>query len=136
EGDPAQSTTQYDYDGHRSLTALREGLESAPRLTIYVYDAYDRRVQVTDPMGNETLYHYDANGNVGGDRTPGVPNPFGEQVLGELVDGPLGLFNVRLRETNYVYDALDRRVLAMQRHFNGATQAPIGDGASTTTTVW
>jgi YD repeat-containing protein len=136
QGDAAQSTTQTDYDGNRNVRAVRAGLESGAHVTLYTYDGYDRRLSATDPMGNVTEHHYDANGNLGGEQSPGVPNPFGLRVLGELVDVPGSGGNVRLYQASYQYDALDRRVVEVVEHFDPATQLAIGDGQATTTTDW
>ncbi len=135
-GTPSQSTTQVDYDGNGSVRARREGLESSPRVTSFAYDSYDRAFSVTDPMGNVTEYHYDANGNVGGDQVPGIPNLFGERLRGELNDVPGSAGNVRLSQSNYRYDAMNRVVRTDVNHFNPENQSPIGDGLSTTVTEY
>jgi RHS repeat-associated protein len=135
-GDPIQSTTQYDYDGNGNKHAERQGLEYAPRVTLYGYDGYNRIVQMTDPMGNVTEHRYDANGNVGGDRFPGSPNPFGTRVSGELVDVPGGSANVRLSETTYTYDKMDRVTRQTAAFFDTQTQAPISDGNTTTSRTY
>ena len=72
-------------------------------------------------MGNRTTYRYDANNNTVSGRTEG-----------ELVDAPGSGANVRLAETTAVYDALDRPIQADVDFFDPETQAPIGDGLSTT----
>ncbi len=113
-GAAVQSTTQLDYDGNRNIALTRSGLECESSglcdvyLTSNVYDSYDRVVESTDPMGNVTAYRYDANGNIGGDQTGGTTNPFGIRVMGEPVDVIGGAGNIRLSETTFVYDALDR----------------------------
>ena len=122
-GSPVQSTTQTDYDGNRNRTMLYEGLEDAPRTTVDTYDGYNRPVSTVDPMGNVTTRHFDANHNLES-----------SLIEGELVDVPGGAGNVRLWETNYTYDGLDRRIVTDIAHFDSATQVPIGDGVSTTTT--
>ncbi len=129
-GGNGQSTAQYDYDPNGNLRALRDGLEGAPHDTVHEYDAYDRRLQTVDPMGNVEDRHYDPNGNLGGDGETGVPNPFGLLVSGELVDVPGSAGNVRLSEANYAYDAMDRLVRLVEQHFDTQTQLPIGDGES------
>jgi YD repeat-containing protein len=135
-GDPAQSTTQVDYDGNRNVRARRAGLEGGAHVTLYVHDGFDRRASETDPMGNVAEYRYDANGNLGGDRSPGVPHAFGVRILGELVDAPGSAANVRLAQATYAYDAMDRLVRETVEHFDPATQAPISDGQRSSTREW
>jgi YD repeat-containing protein len=120
-GGTDQSTTQYDYDANGNLSRTSRGLESSPRQTTYAYDGYDRRIIVTDPMGNVTLRHYDANDNV-----------VLEREEGERLDVPGSAGNVRLAETAYQYDAMDRRVRRDLAHFDTQTQSPIGDGYAST----
>ena len=119
-GDLDQSTTQYDYDGNGNTVRVLQGLESNPRATTMTYDGYDRLLVSTDPAGNVSTSTYDPNGNA-----------VGAVVEGELVDVPGGAGNVRLAESAFVYDALDRLRQANVQHFDPVTQAPIGDGVST-----
>ncbi len=132
EGHAGQSTTQYDYDGNGNGAATRAGLEDTPRVTLWAYDGYDRLTATTDPMGNVTEFHYDPNGNIGGEvdpiGRPGVLHPFGERHLGELIDiaGPDD--NVRLFETTYEYDAMDRLTRQATQFFDPVTQAPLMGG--------
>lgn len=118
-GSPGQSTTQSDYDGNGNLRATRAGLEDAtgPRVTEYAYDGFDRRIRVTDPMGNETRHEYDLNGNVTRATT-----------YGETNDVPGNAGNRRLSETRYEYDALDRCVRFRPAFFDIFTELPLGDG--------
>ncbi len=124
-GDPAHSTTQYDYDGNKNVVRMSEGLEDAPHLTVHVYDGYNRLLTTTDPMGNLASYHFDANGNRTSNRTDG-----------ELVDVPGAAGNVRLSERMTVYDAMDRKIADELQFFDTATQNPIGDGLATAQTLW
>jgi len=78
--------------------------------------------KITDAMGNVTTFNYDANNNLKLVRHFGQTND---------VPGTNG--NVRLAESRYEYDGLDRLVRSRYSFFNVATQAPIGDGESTTT---
>ncbi|MFQ5502336.1 MAG: DUF6531 domain-containing protein, partial [Phycisphaerae bacterium] len=146
--DADQSTTQTDYDGNGNVVAVRQGLEgptSSPpslvRVTAHTYDGYDRLLQTIDPMANVTDFHYDPNGNVGGNSAPAVPNPFGIRILGELNDVPGGAGNVPLSVTQYEYDLMDRRIRTITDFFDTDTQAPIilpptPDGKSITETQW
>lgn len=118
-GDPLQSTTQHDYDGNGNLVAVQQGLESAPRTTVMVYDGYDRVIDTTDATGNRTRLSYDANGNIVRSRTDG-----------ELRDVAGSAGNVRLRELRFTFDAMNRPIRTDTEFFDTATQAPIRDGRS------
>ena len=122
-GSADQSTTQYDYDGNGNPVRISQGLEDTPRITEYAYDGYDRLVTITDPMGNTTTYHYDANGN-----------QVSSRVDGELVDMPGSAGNVRLSEATHIYDAMNHLEQRDVAHFDPVTQLPIGDGLATTLT--
>ena len=80
-----------------------------------------RLSKITDPMGNVTTFHYDANDNLKVTRHFGQTN----DVLGSVG-------NVRLAESRYEYDGLDRPVVGRDSFFTASTQAPIGDGERTT----
>lgn len=117
-----QSSTQLDYDRNGNLVKKTSGLEdAAPRIQLYQYDAYNRQISATDPMGNRRLYSYDANSN-----------SVAEIMQGELEDVNGSTNNSRLSEVGFVYDALDRQVLRSEAFFDTETQAPIGDGTATT----
>ena len=142
-GSADQSTTRFDYDGNSNVTRSTQGTEDtvAPRITLLSYDGYDRLTTSTDPMGNVTSFHYDANGNVGGDAAPAIPNPFGSRKLGELIDVPGGAGNVPLSVTQYEYDLMDRRTRVITDFFDTDTQTPISvpptpDGKSVTEIEW
>jgi RHS repeat-associated protein len=132
-GSADQSTIQYDYDLSGNLSRTSHGIEDSPRVTVMTYDGYDRLSSTTDPMGNVTEFQYDANGNVGGEQSSGVPNTYGTRVFGELVDVAGAVDNIRLYQETAVYDAMDRKVQKIVEHFNSVTQAPIGDGLAITT---
>lgn len=120
-GDPNQSTTQHDYDNNGNLKRLRRGLEDVPRVTEYQYDGYNRRIRTIDPMGNKTEFHYDPSGNVTSARKDG-----------ELIDIEGDVNNVRLFETTYEYDSLDRHIRTVVLFFDPNTQVPLSDGNSIT----
>jgi len=124
-GSSMQSSSQYDYDGNENRLKTSRGLEDVPRVTSETYDGYDRLVSSTDPMGNVTSYHYDANGN----QTE-------KRVDGELVDAAGGSGNVRLLANTYVYDEMDRLIDLEEAFFDTETQAPIGDGLAVTVTEY
>ncbi len=77
--------------------------------------------KITDAMGNVTTFNYDANNNLKLVRHFGQTN-----------DVPGAEGNIRLAESRYEYDGLDRRVRSRDSFFSPETQAPIGDGERTT----
>ncbi|MCG8405183.1 MAG: DUF6531 domain-containing protein [Phycisphaerales bacterium] len=118
-GDPAQSTTQYDYDGNKTLIRIHQGIEDTPHVTEYTYDGYNRMVSSTDPMGNAMTFHYDENHNQVSERTDG-----------ESPDMPGDTGNMRLSETTRVYDEMDRLIRTDVEFFDALSQFPIDDGQS------
>lgn len=121
EGTPEQSTTQYGYDGNRNVTAIAEGLEATPHVMTAAYDGFDRPIAVTDGMGNVRSVHYDGNGNITSGR-----------LDGELEDLAGGAGNVRLLQIDGTFDEMDRLTVRDRQFFDPRTQAPLGDGTSTT----
>ncbi len=69
QGDPNQSTAQYDYDKNGNLIRTLEGLEVSPHVTVSTYDGYNRLVSIANAMGNTTTYHYNQNHNVMSEKT-------------------------------------------------------------------
>jgi RHS repeat-associated protein len=126
-GDPGQSTTQSDYDADGNLIRTSQGLEDGAgvRYTIFGYDGFNRRATTTDAMGNVTTTHYDANGNMASSR-----------VDGELVDVAGSAGNVRLAETTYSNDAMNRRVQADQSFFDTTTGTNIAGGHAISQTIY
>ena len=124
DDDSIKSTTQTDYDNNRNETVVRVGLENTPRVARMTYDAYNRIVQVDDPMGSTTQYKFDENGNV-----------VRVQNFGELDDVPGSANNIRLSEYAYIYDAMDRQVEVTNEYFDTATQTPITDDGQSTLKV-
>jgi RHS repeat-associated protein len=124
-GSPGQSTTQFDYDGNKNRIRQWQGLEASPHLTTYLHDAFNRLVSLLDPMGNVATNHFDANGN----RTNTV-------VLGELIDLAGSTNNIRLSESFFGYDAMNRQTNQTLAFFNPVNQTPIGDGAAVTRTIY
>lgn len=132
---PLQSTTQYDYDANGSLRATLAGIEDGDggHVTAYVTDGrsyvnglmhtipFGRCSSIVDPMGNETRYEYDLNGNL----TNMV-------LFGETTDLPGSAGNIRLRETRYGYDALDRVAWYSDSFFDIWTDLSINDGGRDT----
>jgi RHS repeat-associated protein len=126
-GDPGQSTTQSDYDADGNLIRTSQGLEDGAgvRYTIFGYDGFNRRTTTMDAMGNVTTTHYDANGNMASSR-----------VDGELVDVAGSAGNVRLTETTYSNDAMNRRVQADQSFFDTTTGTNIAGGHAISQTIY
>ncbi|MFC1573029.1 RHS repeat-associated core domain-containing protein, partial [Candidatus Eisenbacteria bacterium] len=125
EGDSAQSTTQHEYDENKNRVRELRGLEDVPREHLTHYDGYERVKMLTDPMGNLTSHHYDPNGNL-----------ISTRIDGQLVDVGGNADSVRLAETSYQYDAMDRKVLEEIEFFDTETQAAILDGKTTTQTEY
>ncbi len=120
-GTPEQSTTQYDYDGNKNLIRVIHGLEGDPHITELTYDGFDRLVAVRDPMGNESLFNYDPNGNL-----------VRRRVNGEVVDVGGNANNVLLSDVQYEYDPMNRLIRQDRDLFDTATQVPLGPGVAST----
>jgi RHS repeat-associated protein len=122
-GGADQSTTRFDHDMMGRPLVVTQGVEdgAGARVTTTLHDGYGRVTSVTDPMGNVTETSYDANGNV-----------VGTLRLGELTDLPGSGTNVRLAESTYVHDAMDRQLRTEVHHFDAGTQAAVGDGLAVT----
>ncbi|MFQ5411269.1 MAG: DUF6531 domain-containing protein, partial [Phycisphaerae bacterium] len=116
-GDADQSSTQYDYDGNKNTITISQGLEDTPRVNGFTYDGYDRLISAADPMGDVTTYHYDAN-----------HNRVSLRLDGELDDIPGNVGNVRLYESAFAYDALDRLTTTTIEFFDANTQNPLPGG--------
>ena len=117
-GMPDQSTTESSYDFNANLVTQVQGLEGVtPRQTLWQYDGYDRLIAREDPMTNRTFQFYDSNHNV-------------ERIFveGEEFDVPGDAGNLRLSDTTYVYDALDRRIRTITEFFDTPTQLPLSGG--------
>lgn len=119
------STTQHDYDGNGNEVLTSVGLEGPTRATSNTYDCFDRVIETIDPMGNQTEFDYDAASNVIEQRT-----------YGELVDVTGATNNVLLALVSTDYDTMRRPIETTRDHFNPATMAAIGDGASVTTLTY
>ena len=85
---------------------------------------FTRLSRVTDPMGNVTTFNFDANDNLK------VVRHFGET---NDVAGSAG--NVRLAESRFEYDGLDRCFRTHALFFNPATQSPVGNGDAVSSCV-
>lgn len=120
-GSPLASTNEYDYTPNGKIRRFNCDLY----VETMAFDGFDRLAAVTDPMGNQTVCFYDAN-----------DNPKVVRQLGELHDVPGSAGNVRLAESHYEYDNLDRCVRAHDLFFDPATQSPLGGGEALTTCAY
>jgi YD repeat-containing protein len=119
EGGADESRTQLDYTQNGDIVRIHDGVGTpVPRVHELTYDWFDRPLSATDPLGNVFTWHYDANHNYSGLRSDG-----------ELVDLPGSASNVRLLETTYAYDAMDRRIRTTSEFFDTETQAPLPGGS-------
>jgi len=113
------ATNQWDYDPNANPRASKVDSFTVKQMA---YDGFDRTVAVTDALSNLVLFAYDRNDNL-----------ISARVYAETNDVPGDAGNLRYHEWLWRYDALDRCVEARTGFFDPATQAPIGDGASSTT---
>lgn len=120
EGGAERSETRYDYDGNGNRRAVHAGVGPDVRSTLLTFDAYDRLLGETDALGNVVETHYDANGN-----------RVSERIDGELVDVAGDAGNVRLAETTWTHDTMDRVVVRSRAHFDASGLALL-DGSSET----
>jgi RHS repeat-associated protein len=123
ESDPQAATTQWDYDGNGNLAAVRQGLESAPRVTTYAWDGYDRSRQTTAMDGTISLRSFDA-----------CNNTIHQQTEGELIEGSSGP-NIRLSERTFLYDEVKRIVQIDDAAFDLTNQNPLYEDGSSMTNV-
>ena len=121
-GAAVQSTTQFDYDANGSLLQRSQGLESAPRLTHYSYDGFDRPIGMLDAGGNTAALTRDGMGNVTRLEIMGNAEP---------LPAPTRL----LFTADYSYNELNRLTSSRLGFFDPVTGIPFGDGARTTTLV-
>ena len=117
-GSPLTGTNEFSYTAnYNPATKKYVDAEDALKMSVFAYDGFDRLASVTDPMGNQSICFYDAN-----------DNPKVVRAFGELNDVPGSAGNVRLAESRYEYDGLDRCFRSHDLFFNPATQSVIGSG--------
>ncbi len=121
-GSPVALTNEFDYNPNCKIKRFVSEFY-VEKLT--AFDGFDRPSSITDPMGNQTVCFYDAN-----------DNPKVVRVFGELNDVAGSSGNIRLAESRYEYDSLDRCVRAHDLFFNPATQSPIGSGDAVSSCVY
>jgi YD repeat-containing protein len=123
---PAAATNEFSYNvnGYRVRTLHTSSIDdlNAPKLTALSYDGFDRLTGVTDAMGNLRQFTYDRNGNL-----------IRERRYGELNDVVGTSSNLRLADTRYEYDSLNRLTRTVDSFFDIFTQTPLTDGESVTT---
>ncbi|HCU65778.1 MAG TPA: hypothetical protein DF774_08465 [Rheinheimera sp.] len=109
-----QTTTNYGLDVEndkvgRVVTTSQLVNGNTVQKTITRYDAFDRVLEVIDPLGNKTSYHYDdvnrkttvtstLNGKT-------VVTETSRNVLGRVTDVVVKQDNIELQSSRYVYDA-------------------------------
>ena len=120
-GSGLDRTNELSYTPQGEFKELFEKIDAAIKKKSIAYDGFSRPAGSTDPMGNITTFNYDANDNLKVVRS-----------FGELHDVAGSAGNVRLAESRYEYDSLDRCAVIHELHFDPATQSPIGDGEATT----
>jgi RHS repeat-associated protein len=108
-GSSTASTTTSNYDVNRSIATTVDGRGF---VTTFLYDGYDRRTQITDAVGGQTVTHYDpASNRISNSQSgqPGGPSPTNSSGAG----------NVLLRRQTYEYDELSRAYQADDQPING-----------------
>jgi RHS repeat-associated protein len=116
EGSPEASTITHNYDGNQNLNT---SIDAIGNTITYSYDGFNRLVETLDALGNKQIKVYDKNSNLIQTKSEG---PLNRATLG----------NIRLSETNFAYDELNRNYQIESAFFNPATQLPYLDGQSTT----
>ncbi|MCB2173528.1 hypothetical protein KQH65_12385 [archaeon] len=117
----------YTYDGAGNLT---QEIDPEHHYTSYVYDALNRLVQITDPLGQVTRYDYDARDNLTSEIDPaGLITTYGYDLNNRLISetrpginpvsyeyDPAGNMTKQIatngQETTYQHDALNRLILS------------------------
>jgi RHS repeat-associated protein len=116
EGTAQASTITYNYDGNKNLKTF---IDAKANTTTYSYDGFNRLVETLDALGNKQIQTYDKDSNLIQTKSEG---PLDHQTPG----------NIRLSETNFAYDEINRNYQKEDAFFNPATQLPYLDGQSTT----
>jgi RHS repeat-associated protein len=108
-GSSGASTITYNYDANRHTASTVNGRGF---VTTYRYDGFDRRTQIVDAVGGQTVAHYDPASNVVSTSQfgqPGGPSPTDNSGAG----------NVLLRKQTFEYDELSRRYQVDDQPING-----------------
>jgi YD repeat-containing protein len=123
-GSPQQSTDQFNVTLDGEISQVAHGLEAGPEVKNFFYDGFERLLAEEDAMGNVLTNNLDANGNV---------------VLQTFI-GPTnqstGAAGVRLAQSAFAYDNLNRPRRRIDAFFDLTTGAPIGSGRSATSVTY
>lgn len=120
EGTAEVSTTTKNYDGNENLKTLVDG---RGKTTTYNYDDFDRLTELVDALGNKQIQAYDKSSNIIQSKAYG---PLNESTPG----------NIRLSQTDFLYDEINRLYQTNEAFFNPADQSPYEDGLKTTTSFF
>ena len=117
-GSSFSGTNEFSYTADYN-PATKKYVDSGDSLRVSscTYDGFERLSGVTDPLGNQMACFYDANDNLTLIQARGAVNFVPE---------------VRLAESHYEYDGLDRCVRAHDLFFDVNTQSPLGNGQAVT----
>jgi len=115
----------FDYDANGNLVRSRRIDAATTSQTTFMYDGFDRCVQVVDAMSNVVTRSFDLADNLVYERTDG-----------EIGDTPGDKGNRTLAETRHVYDDFDRHVASISSFFDVVTSLAIGDGEAATTRTY
>jgi RHS repeat-associated protein len=110
-GTSSASSITDNYDLNRNLA---ETIDGRGFETNYQYDGFDRKIEIIDAAGNQTISHYDPVGNVISTSTyghPGGPSPADNSGAG----------NVLLKQRAFEYDELSRNYQFDERPVNGSS---------------
>lgn len=104
-GSPQASTFTYSYDQNRNLILLVDGEDNNGDghndETIYQYDGFDRRIRITDAVGNRLTMNYDPNSNT-------VKSSMFGRIGGPSPTNNSGAGNVLLSQRELKHDELNR----------------------------
>ncbi|MBA6411800.1 VCBS repeat-containing protein [Parahaliea sp. F7430] len=109
---PDGTKIDYAYDLAGNRTMLRTTLPgSAPRSTLYTYDALNRLASVEDPDGRISSYTYDAIGNLASISYPnGVVSTFTYDSMSRLIELEHKNHGQVLASYNYTLNAVGDRI--------------------------
>ncbi|MHC4150404.1 MAG: RHS repeat-associated core domain-containing protein, partial [Planctomycetota bacterium] len=101
-------TIKYTYDG----VGNRITMDADANVTSYEYDALNRLVKITDPVGNATTYEYDEIGRrTKMTRQNGIKTTFSYNKVGNLLNLTNRLsYGVLISSYDYTYDPVGNRL--------------------------
>ncbi len=115
-GAAGASTQAFTYDANFNTI---KSVDGRGKMTQFTYDPFDRLTQGLSPLGFKTLFTYDMNGNMLTSKYEGHLNQTGGG-------------NVRLAESAFQYDELNREFQSDASYFDPATQAALPGDPRTT----